>query len=141
MFPPLSARSSGAAELLRAPVPVYSNNVNRSTGRTAGQATCASFVASLLRLRAALLAAASACAWAVGDERREDPPAGCAASPVSGDVGYDVRRDVLCCCAAELIDKCIGSKMWVIMRGDKELVGTLRGFDDYVNMVLEDVTE
>ena len=27
------------------------------------------------------------------------------------------------------------------MRGDKELVGTLRGFDDYVNMVLEDVTE
>ena len=31
--------------------------------------------------------------------------------------------------------------MWVIMRGDKELVGTLRGFDDYVNMVLEDVTE
>ena len=41
----------------------------------------------------------------------------------------------------ELIDKCIGSRMWVIMRGDKELVGTLRGFDDYVNMVLEDVTE
>jgi hypothetical protein len=24
---------------------------------------------------------------------------------------------------------------------DKELVGTLRGFDDYVNMVLDDVTE
>ena len=41
----------------------------------------------------------------------------------------------------ELIDKCIGSRMWIIMRGDKELVGTLRGFDDYVNMVLEDVTE
>lgn len=31
--------------------------------------------------------------------------------------------------------------MWVIMKGDKELVGTLRGFDVYVNMVLEDVTE
>ena len=43
--------------------------------------------------------------------------------------------------ARRLIDKCIGSRMWVIMRGDKELVGTLRGFDDYVNMVLEDVTE
>ena len=42
---------------------------------------------------------------------------------------------------AELIDKCIGSRMWVIMRGDKEIVGTLRGFDDHVNMVLEDVTE
>jgi len=27
------------------------------------------------------------------------------------------------------------------MKGDKELVGILRGFDDYVNMVLEDVTE
>ena len=25
--------------------------------------------------------------------------------------------------------------------GDKELVGTLRGFDEYVNMVLEDVIE
>ena len=47
----------------------------------------------------------------------------------------------LTACCTELIDKCIGSRMWVIMRGDKELVGTLRGFDDYVNMVLEDVTE
>jgi U6 snRNA-associated Sm-like protein LSm5 len=28
-----------------------------------------------------------------------------------------------------------------VMKGDKEIVGTLRGFDDYVNMVLEDVTE
>lgn len=27
------------------------------------------------------------------------------------------------------------------MRGDKEIVGTLRGFDDYVNMVLDDVVE
>lgn len=28
-----------------------------------------------------------------------------------------------------------------MMQGDKELVGTLRGFDEYVNMVLEDVVE
>lgn len=42
---------------------------------------------------------------------------------------------------SELIDRCVGSKIWVIMRGDKELVGTLRGFDVFVNMVLEDVTE
>ncbi|KAK3032149.1 hypothetical protein RJ639_034974, partial [Escallonia herrerae] len=42
---------------------------------------------------------------------------------------------------AKLIDRCIGSKIWAIMKGDKELVGTLRGFDVYVNMVLEDVTE
>ncbi|KAG6012208.1 RNA-binding protein lsm5 [Claviceps lovelessii] len=41
----------------------------------------------------------------------------------------------------ELIDKCVGSKIWVIMKGDKEFSGTLVGFDDYVNMVLEDVTE
>lgn len=27
------------------------------------------------------------------------------------------------------------------MKGDKELVGVLKGFDVYVNMVLEDVTE
>eukprot|EP00922_Rhytidocystis_sp_ex-Travisia-forbesii_P033052 GHVS01049164.1.p1 GENE.GHVS01049164.1~~GHVS01049164.1.p1 ORF type:complete len:146 (-),score=54.69 GHVS01049164.1:379-816(-) len=40
-----------------------------------------------------------------------------------------------------LVDKCTGSSIWVIMKGDKELVGTLRGFDDYVNMVLDDVTE
>ncbi|GJN75320.1 RNA-binding protein lsm5 [Purpureocillium lilacinum] len=58
----------------------------------------------------------------------------------------------------ELIDKCVGSRIWVIMKGDKgtnqvirggkpstdldaEFSGTLVGFDDYVNMVLEDVTE
>ena len=33
------------------------------------------------------------------------------------------------------------SKLWVILRGDREFVGTLKGFDDFVNMVLEDVTE
>lgn len=42
---------------------------------------------------------------------------------------------------AELIDKCVGSRIWVVMKGDKEFSGTLLGFDDYVNMVLEDVTE
>lgn len=42
---------------------------------------------------------------------------------------------------AELIEECIGSRLWIIMRGDKEFVGTLRGFDNYVNMVLEDVVE
>ena len=36
---------------------------------------------------------------------------------------------------SELIDRCIGSQIWVIMKGDKELVGTLRGFDVFVNMV------
>ena len=32
-------------------------------------------------------------------------------------------------------------RVHVIMKTDKELVGTLQGFDDFVNMVLEDVTE
>ncbi|CAB3980284.1 U6 snRNA-associated Sm LSm5 [Paramuricea clavata] len=41
----------------------------------------------------------------------------------------------------ELIDKCVGSKIHIIMKSDKEIVGTLLGFDDFVNMVLEDVTE
>ncbi|KAK9845497.1 hypothetical protein WJX81_007970 [Elliptochloris bilobata] len=42
---------------------------------------------------------------------------------------------------SELIDRCIGSQIWIVMKGDKELVGTLRGFDVFVNMVLEDVDE
>ncbi|KAI0067810.1 like-Sm ribonucleoprotein [Artomyces pyxidatus] len=41
----------------------------------------------------------------------------------------------------ELIDRCIGSRIWVIMKNDREFTGTLLGFDDFVNMVLEDVTE
>ncbi|KAI0589710.1 U6 snRNA-associated Sm-like protein LSm5 [Pyrenophora tritici-repentis] len=49
----------------------------------------------------------------------------------------------------ELIDKCVGSQIWVIMNGGKgrlicshsKFTGKLVGFDDYVNMVLEDVTE
>ncbi|KAJ8292624.1 Sm-like protein LSM5 [Rhodotorula toruloides] len=41
----------------------------------------------------------------------------------------------------ELVDRAIGSKVWVIMKTEREFTGTLVGFDDYVNMVLEDVTE
>ena len=41
----------------------------------------------------------------------------------------------------ELIDRAIGSKLWIIMKDQKELCGTLLGYDDYVNCVLEDVTE
>ncbi|KAJ7071124.1 ribonucleoprotein LSM domain-containing protein, partial [Mycena amicta] len=41
----------------------------------------------------------------------------------------------------ELIDKCIGSRIWVIMKNEREFTGKLLGFDDFVNMVLEDVTE
>lgn len=41
----------------------------------------------------------------------------------------------------ELVDKCIGSKIWIIMRGDKELVGILRGFDEFVNIVRASTSE
>lgn len=27
---------------------------------------------------------------------------------------------------SELLDKCIGSKIWILMKGEKEIVGTLR---------------
>ncbi|POY76262.1 hypothetical protein BMF94_0457 [Rhodotorula taiwanensis] len=41
----------------------------------------------------------------------------------------------------ELVDRAIGSKVWVIMKTEREFTGKLVGFDDYVNMVMEDVTE
>lgn len=34
------------------------------------------------------------------------------------------------------MDKCIGSRIHIIMKHDKEIVGTLLGFDDFVNMLL-----
>lgn len=37
---------------------------------------------------------------------------------------------------AELVDKCIGSRLWVVMKGDKEFVGTLQGFDEFVNILM-----
>ena len=42
---------------------------------------------------------------------------------------------------SELVERCVGSPLWVLMKSERELVGTLRGFDVYVNMVLEDVRE
>ncbi|RLV94818.1 Oxidative stress response two-component system protein SSK1 [Spathaspora sp. JA1] len=41
----------------------------------------------------------------------------------------------------EIIDKSVGNKVRVLMTSDKEFYGKLIGFDDYVNMVLEDVVE
>lgn len=33
----------------------------------------------------------------------------------------------------ELIDRCIGSRIWVILKGEREFTGKLLGFDDYVS--------
>ncbi|NXF40792.1 LSM5 protein, partial [Nyctibius bracteatus] len=41
----------------------------------------------------------------------------------------------------ELVDKCIGSLVHIVMKSDKEIIGMLLGFDAFVNMVLEDITE
>ncbi|NXT97887.1 LSM5 protein, partial [Buphagus erythrorhynchus] len=35
----------------------------------------------------------------------------------------------------ELVDKCIGSRIHIVMKSDKEIVGTLLGFDDFVTIV------
>ena len=40
-----------------------------------------------------------------------------------------------------MIDKSIGFGMWVIMQGDKEFYGKLRGFDEYLNLIMDDVKE
>ncbi|KAG9332103.1 hypothetical protein JZ751_015879 [Albula glossodonta] len=35
-----------------------------------------------------------------------------------------------------LVDKCIGSRIHIVMKNDKEIVGTLLGFDDFVSILL-----
>ena len=40
----------------------------------------------------------------------------------------------------ELVDRCVGSRIWVVMKGDKEFSGLLSGFDDYVSMFSAFVT-
>ena len=42
----------------------------------------------------------------------------------------------------EVMDKCIGRRMQVIMRDEsKEFYGVLAGFDEYLNMQMEDCKE
>ena len=56
-------------------------------------------------------------------------------------LAFDIMASASSLMPLELIDKCIGSKIHILLKNDKEIVGTLLGFDDFVNMVLEDVTE
>ncbi|NWX44753.1 LSM5 protein, partial [Steatornis caripensis] len=37
----------------------------------------------------------------------------------------------------ELVDKCIGSRIHIVMKSDKEIVGTLLGFDDFVSILCQ----
>ena len=39
--------------------------------------------------------------------------------------------------SVELVDKCIGSRLHIVMKSDKEIVGTLLGFDDFVSILLK----
>lgn len=41
----------------------------------------------------------------------------------------------------EIIDRAIGSKIKILLTNNKEFAGTLIGFDDFVNVVLENVIE
>ena len=39
----------------------------------------------------------------------------------------------------EVVDKCQGNLVWVLMQGNREFYGLLRGFDEYMNIVMDDV--
>lgn len=41
----------------------------------------------------------------------------------------------------ELIDKCMNQPIWILCKNHTEYSGILKGYDDYVNVVLENVTE
>ncbi|CAG9333321.1 LSM5 [Blepharisma stoltei] len=41
----------------------------------------------------------------------------------------------------KMLDKCIGQKVWLILRDDREFCGVLKGHDEYFNMVLQEVKE
>ncbi|CAK9436743.1 uncharacterized protein LODBEIA_P12650 [Lodderomyces beijingensis] len=57
-------------------------------------------------------------------------------TPIEG-TSYEIPQQIL---PLEVIDRSVGKKIRVLMTDDKEFYGTLVGFDDYVNMVLTEVT-
>ena len=69
---------------------------------------------------------------------RAPPPPPASSSRGGGD---DDRPNLSALLPLELVDKCIGSPIWVLMKGEKEITGILKGYDDFVNMVIEDVKE
>ena len=41
----------------------------------------------------------------------------------------------------DLVQKCVDNEVFVIMKDEREFMGVLKGFDDFINIVLSDVTE
>lgn len=41
----------------------------------------------------------------------------------------------------EVIDKTINQPVWIILQSNREFTGTLVGFDDFVNVIIEDAKE
>ena len=48
---------------------------------------------------------------------------------------YKILLTLIYVTFVELVDKCIGSRIHIIMKNDKEIVGTLLGFDDFVSIL------
>lgn len=51
---------------------------------------------------------------------------------------YGIHTLHVNCVIPELVDKCIGSRIHIVMKNDKEIVGTLLGFDDFVSILTAD---
>ncbi|EDO16773.1 hypothetical protein Kpol_526p26 [Vanderwaltozyma polyspora DSM 70294] len=41
----------------------------------------------------------------------------------------------------EIIDKTINQPVWIILQSNREFTGKLVGFDDFVNVIIEDAVE
>ncbi|GIQ87516.1 hypothetical protein KIPB_009566, partial [Kipferlia bialata] len=41
----------------------------------------------------------------------------------------------------EVVDQCLDKEVLVLLQGKKEITGILRGFDDNVNLVIDNVTD
>lgn len=41
----------------------------------------------------------------------------------------------------EIIDKTVGQPVWIVLQSNREFTGTLIGFDDFVNVIVENAQE
>lgn len=64
---------------------------------------------------------------------------------------WKIEKESVCVCVTvmsiaevlplEVIDKTINQQVWIILQSNREFTGTLVGFDDFVNVIIEDATE